>query len=198
MKFLHAYFYDSKNILLVAVIFIAINLAFYFGIITPLYKKIVVLGNDIANAQQKIAQLDYQRKSYLEIEQMIRQEGAMLRRVENTLLDINAPLIFIELIEELGREQNIFAKIQVREQAKNGIQKFQIIAEGEFPNLFQYLKILEFFPYQITFLNMQIASSGQLNFLTDELAAPERKNKTLSSPQKIAKMFLEIAVRIKN
>ncbi len=196
MKSFFDIFLKNKTLWGVFLLLGAISVGTFFFIMKPLYKKIIVFENEISGAQKKIAHFDRQREHFITIGRSIRKEDATLKRVEKTILDINSPLPFIELIEELGREQGIQAKILVRDAPKDGLQKFQIIAEGDFPRLFHYLKVLEFLPYQIAFVSVQVSSSGETNAFAGEQPPVERGSRQLKQTT-ISKMALDIAVRIK-
>jgi hypothetical protein len=188
----------AKNKILLGIFLVigAINVGMIFFIVRPLYQGVISFGNEISEAQKKIAYFDRQYEYFLGISRSIRKEDAILKRIEKTVLDINSPLPFIELIEELGRERGVQAKILVREAPKDGFQKFQITAEGDFPRLFHYLKILELLPYQMVFMSAHIASSGEVNLFAGELVPATRGSKQLTqkTPLKIA---VDVAVRIK-
>ncbi len=176
-------------------VIVAVNAAVFFFGLFPFYEKIQSLASEISATQGKIARLDGQKEHFTKIERaFLEEEGSTFKRIEATLLDINSPLQFIELIEELGREQGITAKIVVRDAPKNGFQKFQIIVEGEFPRLFQYLRVLEFLPYQVTFVSMQVTSS-KIQVVPEEL--PATGQKFAPSQKTVSKMGLDISVRIK-
>lgn len=197
MKLPSHFFAWKKNFLLFFFVMCALNAAFFFLALVPFYEKIQSLGNDISAAQGKITRFDQQKERFAEVEHILASEGTTFKRIEATVLDINSPLPFIELIEELGREQGVDAKIVVRDVPKDGLQKFQILAEGEFPKLFQYLRILEFLPYQVRFLSIQITSS-EMRVIQEESSVSGQKDQEKATQRTVSKMALDIAVRVKN
>ncbi|MEK7636120.1 MAG: hypothetical protein AAB362_00300 [Patescibacteria group bacterium] len=189
-------FLKNKTVLVVFLLLGTINAGTAFFIVKPLYEKIIAFENEISEAQKKIAYFDRRREYFLGIGRSIHKEDATLKRVEKTILDINSPLPFIELIEELGREQGVQAKILVHDAPKDGLQKFQIIAEGDFPRLFHYLRVLELLPYQITFVSAHVSSSGMADVFAGE-SVPGVSSSGRLTRTTISKMAIDIIVRIK-
>lgn len=184
----------QKHFWIVVICLGALNAAGIFFLIRPLILSIIHAHTDTANATAKITALDSERAHFLGIERIVSKESAVFDRIEQTILSLDHPLQFIELIEALAEEQGITSRLLVREKPVGGFQKFQIVAEGSFPRVFQYLRILEFLPYQITFSRVQYefspAGDGSFDGRETGQQAVKSKKGTVT-----ARMTLDLAVR---
>lgn len=185
---------QKKLAAVIAGLFI-LNAGFLIFITLPLLRHIFESRATIAQAEQQIAILDEERTHFLALERRITQEANVFQRIEKTTLSLSEPLSFIELIETLAKEQGLQARLLVRNAAAHEFQNFQIIAEGDFPHIYQYLRILELMPYQATF------SGFHLEFFEQGSSEVVIKNKSvaLGSAKKpvISRLTLDLAIRTK-
>lgn len=180
---------NGKNyvMLVVATLFVT-NTVFLLFVWLPFVSSIFDNKKILDETTIRLASIDTRRTHFLEIQKNLSQESALLKRIEDTLVNLRNPLSFIELLEVLGKEQGVLVELSVlpsNTKQKTQIQGFRISAEGAFPAVFQYLKILENVSYQLAF------SEIYFDFITKESAGSK------ITPRVVTKMITDIDVRVR-
>lgn len=177
-----------------------LNAVFLYFVLTPFFGAIVRARVDIQHAQGQIAVLDDERTRFLAIEKTVSKEGSLFDTINKTILDISVPLPFIELIEAIAKEQGVLTKLMVVDVPSDGMQKFQIVVFGDFPYVFQYLRVLEFLPYQASFKDFQFEFFENVQnsriFSDDILGDPDFLAAN-ASHKVLTKLTLDVFVRVK-
>lgn len=185
----------KPEIWIILAVGIVINVSLAAFVTWPLLLGILATQSRINDAEARIARLDQERSHFLNLERLVLKEAGVFQRIENTILSLAKPLPFIELVESLAKERGLSIKILVRDAPTGGMQNFQIVTEGDFPRTYQYLRLLELIPYQLSF------SHFQLEFFergSSETSIKAQKESLRNAKQPIiARLTLDLAARAK-
>ena len=196
MKNLALFYAERKNLILALCGVCAVNILFLFFVLNPLFREIAQTKTLLDASEANLLQLDQQRSHFLEIQKTLVQNASVLNRIEDTVVDLKSPLPFIELLETLAREQDSTVQLSVIPSdavSNEKVQNFQISVSGEFPNAYQYLKILESIPYQMEFthLSMDFTAKEQIPSDANKLKSEQ------SGAQTVTRMVIRASVKIR-
>jgi hypothetical protein len=177
----------------VLLLLFVLNGAIVFLGVRHIVLEIIEARQVITATKQKIWELDQKRAHFLEAEKTLAKQAGILNRLENTVVSLSDPLPFIELLESLAKEQRLALRLSAEDLVTTGgkrAQNFRAVVEGDFPNVFQYLKFLESFPYQLSL------SEAQFEFIPEN--SPASGGKPAVQGKVLTRMSLTIAVRVKD
>ncbi len=174
---------------------IILNAGFLYGVAGKLFFEIADLRATVRDTQAEIVKLDKERGRFAAVEKALAKESDILERIERMTVDLSSPLPFIELLERLAKEKGVamkFVALEVDSSESTKVQKFRLIAEGPYANVFQYFQVIELVPYQISL------SGTQIEFIEGEGMIPGVRPSGSQSKQKYTtRLTLDMGVRVK-
>lgn len=196
MKNIISFYRERKNLVLAIFGACSLNLFFFFFVLNPLFQETAQTRTLLEASARELLELDQQRSYFLEIQKTLVQNASVLHRIEDTVVNLKSPLPFIELLETLAREQDTTVQLTVIPSdvgSNANIQNFQISVLGEFPRVYQYLKILESIPYQMELSNLSMDFTTKDAVLSDS----DRAQSEQSGARTITRMIVRASVKIR-
>lgn len=143
------FFKSSKGKFIAAVILVpSLMLAILYGLV---WKIFISIRNSSYVISSDRASLEFlgKRSQVAETNQKAIQSVASdAERMKKTLFDKDRPLEFIEALENIARLSASAVEI-IPVEDNDSLNIFLITAEGDFPSLFEFLKLLEVMKYQV-------------------------------------------------
>ena len=181
-------FFKSSKGKFIATVAIAVGMLFLilYIVVWGLFIKIRNSSYIISTNSASLQFLSKRSQAAEENERIIRNISADEERIRKTLFDKDRPLEFIEALENVARLSGGSVEITPVE-SNDSLSTFLIAAEGDFPSLFKFLKLVEVMQYQVDIeeanFEKRVGVSAQASNQPVLGAGPMRLNLTLKTQQ---------------
>jgi len=150
----------------ITLIFLIIYLLLITFLIYPTFKEIKKEANELIFFKNNIATINAQDQEIEKFRKFYLVNKTNLEKLERSFVDFKNPLPFIEFLEELARQSNIYLKISLpnppasehNENKEKGFIIAQIQVKGLFFDVANFIEKLEKGPYLIEIVKLDTNS----------------------------------------